>query len=140
MKVMSTLTPADLLNQLINNANAAKAKAEADALAAQAEQEAKDAEAKKLADALCLASSFEPLHKASVDRLVELEKAATSAEAKADAESFVIEQVKNNFASAQNLLNSFDAAKKLQEDNLVVKDQLDFLSNFLVQQMTERGL
>lgn len=138
---MSTsLTSAALLDQLIANANAAKAKAEADALAAQAKQEAKDAEAKKLADALSLASSFEPLHKASADRLVELERAATTAKAKADAESFVIEHVKNNFASAQNLLNSFDAAKKVQEDNLIVKDQLDFLSNFLVQQMSERGL
>jgi hypothetical protein len=140
MKIMSLLTPADLLNQPIANANAAKAKAEADVLVAQAEQEAKDVEAKKLADALSLASSFEPLHKASADRLVELEKAATTAKAKTDAESFIIEQVKTNFASAQNLLNSFDAAKKVQEDNLVVKDQLDFLSNFLVQQMTERGL
>lgn len=137
---MSTLTPAALLDQLIANANAAKAKVEADALAAKAKQEAKDAEAKKLTDALSLASSFEPLHKASADRLVELEKAATIAQAKADAESFVIEQVKDNFASAQNLLNNFDAAKKVQEDNLVVKDQLDFLSNFLVQQMKERGL
>ena len=137
---MSTLTSADLLNQLINNANAAKAKAEADTLAAQAEQEAKNEEAKKLADSLSVASSFEPLHKASVDRLVELEKAATTAKAKADAESFIIEQVKSNFASAQNLLNSFDAAKKVQEENLIVKDQLDFLSDFLVNQMTERGL
>lgn len=135
---MSTLTPAALLDQLIANANVAKAKA--DAIAAQAEQEAKNAEAKKLADALLLADQFKAVHTASVDRLVELEKAATTAKAKADAESFVIEQVKNNFASAQNLLNSFDAAKKVQEDNLVVKDQLDFLSDFLVQQMSERGL
>lgn len=137
---MSTLTPSDLLNQLINNANAAKAKVDADALAAQAKLEAEQNEAKKLADALILASAFEPVHKASIDRLVELEKASIIAKAKADAESFVIEQVKDNFASAQNLLNSFDAAKKVQEEHLVVKDQLDFLSNFLVQQMAERGL
>ncbi len=136
----TTLTPAALLDQLIANANAVKAKAEADTLAAQAEQEAKEAEAKKLADALALADQFKAVHVASTDRLVELEKAVTSAKAKADAESFVIEQVKTNFASAQNLLNSFDAAKKVQEDNLIVKDQLDFLSNFLVQQMAERGL
>jgi hypothetical protein len=140
MKIMSTLTPAALLDQLIANANSAKAKAEADAIAAQAKIDAEQAEAKKLADALSLASNFEPVYKASTDRLTELEKAANEAKAKADAESFIIEQVKTNFASAQNLLNSFDAAKKVQEDNLIVKDQLDFLSNFLVQQMTERGL
>jgi hypothetical protein len=53
---------------------------------------------------------------------------------------FVVESIKTNFASAQQLLNSFDEAKAIQEANFVVKDQLDFLSNFLVEQMKSRGL
>jgi hypothetical protein len=137
---MATLTPAELLAQLINSANAAKAKVEADALAAKNKLEAEQAEAKKLADALVLASAFGPIHTASVDRLVELEKAATTAKAKAEAESFVVEQVKNNFALAQGLLNEYDLAKAQQETNLAEKSQLDMLSDFLKQQMTERGL
>jgi hypothetical protein len=137
---MSTLTPSELLAQLISNANAAKAKAEQEAADLKAKADAKAAEDKKLSDALSLADAFEPLHKASVDRLVELEKAATDAKAKADAEVFVVEQVKSNFASAQLLLNQFDEAKATQEANLVVKDQLDFLSDFLVNQMKSRGL
>jgi hypothetical protein len=137
---MSVLTPSDLLNQLIANATAAKAEQEAKIAAAKAEADAKVAEDKKLSDALLLADQFEPLHKASVDRLVELEKAATEAKAKADAEVFVVESIKTNFASAQQLLNSFDEAKAIQEANFVVKDQLDFLSNFLVEQMKSRGL
>jgi hypothetical protein len=136
----TTLTPAELLAQLINSANAAKAKIEADALAAKTKLEAEQAEAKKLADALVLASAFERVHTASVDRLVELEKAATTAKAKADAETFIVDQVKNNFASAQGLLNEYDVAKKQQETNIAEKSQLDMLSNFLKQQMTERGL
>ena len=137
---MSVLTPAELLAQLISNANAAKAKATQEAADLKAKADAKAAEDKKLSDALSLADAFEPLHKASVDRLVELEKAATEAKAKADAEVFVVEQVKSNFASAQKLLNSFDEAKAVQEANLVVKDQLDFLSDFLLDQMKSRGL
>jgi hypothetical protein len=137
---MSTLTPSDLLNQLIANAAAAKAEQEAKVVAAKAEADAKAAEDKKLSDALLLADAFKPLHKASVDRLVELEKAATQAKTKADAEVFVVESIKTNFASAQQLLNSFDEAKAVQEANLVVKDQLDFLSDFLVNQMKSRGL
>ena len=137
---MSVLTPSDLLNQLIANATAAKAEQEAKIAAAKAEADAKVAEDKKLSDALLLADQFEPLHKASVDRLVELEKAATEAKAKADAEVFVVESIKTNFASAQQLLNSFDEAKAIQEANFVVKDQLDFLSNFLVEQMKSRVL
>lgn len=137
---MSTLTPSELLNQLINNANAAKAKAEADVAELKAKADAKEAEDKKLSDALLLADAFKPLHKASVDRLVELEKAATEEKAKADAEVFVVESIKTNFASAQKLLNSFDEAKAVQEANLTTKDQLDFLSNFLVEQMKSRGL
>ena len=137
---MSTLTPSDLLNQLIANAGASKAEQEAKVVAVKTEADAKAAKDKELSDALSLADQFEPLHKASVDRLVELEKAATKAKAKADAEVFVVEQVKSNFASAQQLLNSFDEAKAVQEANIVVKDQLDFLSNFLVDQMKSRGL
>ena len=137
---MSTLTPSELLNQLIANANAAKAKAEADTLAARIKLELEQAETKKLADALVLAKQFVPVYSASVDRITELEMAVVSAKAKADAESLVINQVKDNFVTAQSLLNSFDAAKKVQEDNLVVKDELDFLSNFLIKQMTDRGL
>lgn len=137
---MSALTPSDLLNQLIANAAAAKAEQEAKVVAAKTEADAKAAKDKELSDALLLANQFEPLHKASVDRLVELEKAANEAKAKADAEVFVVESIKNNFATAQQLLNSFDEAKAVQEANLVVKDQLDFLSNFLVDQMKSRGL
>ena len=137
---MSTLTPSDLLNQLIANAGASKAEQEAKVVAVKTEADAKAAKDKELSDALSLADQFEPLHKASVDRLVELEKAATKAKAKADAEVFVVEQVKSNFASAQQLLNSFDEAKAVQEANIMVKDQLDFLSNFLVDQMKSRGL
>jgi hypothetical protein len=137
---MSVLTPSDLLNQLIANATAAKAEQEAKVAAAKAEADAKAAEDKKLSDALLLADAFKPLHKASVDRLVELEKAATEAKAKADAEVFVVESIKTNFASAQQLLNSFDEAKAVQEANLATKDQLDFLSDFLVNQMKSRGL
>lgn len=137
---MSVLTPSDLLNQLIANANAAKAEQEAKVAAVKAEANAKVAKDKELSDALLLADQFEPLHKASVDRLVELEKAASEAKAKADAEVFVVESIKTNFASAQKLLNSFDEAKAVQEANLVVKDQLDFLSDFLVNQMKSRGL
>jgi hypothetical protein len=48
--------------------------------------------------------------------------------------------VKSNFASAQLLLNQFDEAKATQEANLAEKDSLDFLSNFLVEQMKSRGL
>jgi hypothetical protein len=136
---MSVLTPADLLNQLIANA-AAKAEQEAKVAAAKVEANAKAAEDKELSDALLLANQFEPLHKASVDRLVELEKAATEAKTKADAEIFVVESIKTNFASAQKLLNSFDEAKAVQEANFATKDQLDFLSNFLVDQMKSRGL
>ena len=137
---MSVLTPAELLNQLMANA-AAKAEQEAKvATTAKAEADAKAAEDKKLSDALLLADAFKPLHKASVDRLVELEKAATEAKTKADAEVFVVESIKNNFATAQQLLNTFDEAKAVQEANLVVKDQLDFLSDFLVDQMKSRGL
>ncbi len=137
---MSVLTPADLLNQLINNANAAKAKAETDAAELKAKADAKAAKDKELADALLLANAFEPLHKASVDRLLELEKAASDAKTKADAEVFVVESIKTNFASAQQLLNSFDEAKAVQEANLAAKDQLDFLSNFLLEEMKSRGL
>ena len=137
---MATLTPAELLAQLINSANAAKAKVEADALAAKTKLEAEQAEAKKLADALSLASSFEPVHTASVDRLVELERAVTTAKAKAEAESFIVDQVKSNFASAQGLLNEYDLAKAQQETNLAEKSQLDMLYDFLKQQMTDRGL
>jgi hypothetical protein len=137
---MSVVTPSDLLNQLIANATAAKAEQEAKIAAAKAEADAKVAEDKKLSDALLLADAFKPLHKASVDRLVELEKAATEAKTKADAEGFVVESIKNNFATAQKLLNSFDEAKAVQKANLVVKDQLDFLSDFLVDQMKSRGL
>lgn len=137
---MSVLTPADLLNQLIANAAATKTEQEAKVAAAKVEVEAKAAKDKELSDALLLANQFEPLHKASVDRLVELEKAASEAKAKADAEVFVVESIKTNFASAQKLLNSFDEAKAVQEANLVVKDQLDFLSDFLVNQMKSRGL
>jgi hypothetical protein len=135
MKIMATLTPAELLAQLIFSANAAKAKVEADALAAKTKLEAEQAEAKKLADALVLADEYKALHIASADRLVELEKAATTAKAKADAETFIVEQVKTNFSSAQGLLNEYDLAKKQQESN-----QLDMLSDFLKQQMTDRGL
>ena len=137
---MSALTPAELLNQLMANAAAAKAEQEAKVAAAKAEADAKAAEDKKLSDALLLADAFKPLHKASVDRLVELEKAATEAKAKADAEVFVVESIKTNFASAQQLLNYFDEAKAVQEANLATKDQLDFLSDFLVNQMKSRGL
>lgn len=137
---MSTLTPAELLAQLISNANAAKAKATQEAADLKAKADAKAAEDKKLSDALLLANQFDGLHKASVDRLVELEKAATEAKAKADAEVFIVEQVKSNFASAQLLLNQFDEAKAAQEANLVEKDSLDFLSDFLVEQMKSRGL
>lgn len=137
---MSALTPSDLLNQLIDNATAAKAEAEIKAAAAKDKADAKAAEDKKLSDALLLADAFKPLHKASVDRLVELEKAATEEKAKAEAEVFVVESIKTNFASAQKLLNSFDEAKAVQEANLATKDQLDFLSNFLVEQMKSRGL
>jgi hypothetical protein len=137
---MSTLTPSELLAQLISNANASKAKAEQEAADLKAKAEAKAAEDKKLSDALLLANQFDGLHKASVDRLVELEKAANEAKAKADAEVFVVEQVKSNFASAQLLLNEFDGAKATQEANLAEKDSLDFLSDFLVEQMKSRGL
>lgn len=137
---MSALTPSDLLNQLIANAAAAKAEQEAKVAAAKAEADAKAAKDKELSDALLLADAFKPLHKASVDRLVELEKAATDEKAKADAEVFVVESIKTNFASAQKLLNSFDEAKVVQEANLVIKDQLDFLSDFLVNEMKSRGL
>ena len=135
-----TLTPAKLLAQLVNSANAAKANVEAEALAAKTKLEAEQAEAKKLADALALADEYKAVHTASVDRLVELEKAATTAKAKADAETFIVDQVKNNFASAQGLLNEYDLAKKQQETNLAEKSQLDMLSDFLKQQMTDRGL
>lgn len=137
---MSVLTPSELLAQLISNANAAKAKATQEAADLKAKADAKAAEDKKLSDALLLANQFDGLHKASVDRLVELEKAATEAKAKADAEVFVVEQVKSNFASAQLLLNQFDEAKATQEANLAEKDSLDFLSDFLVEQMKSRGL
>ena len=137
---MSTLTPSELLAQLISNANAAKAKAEQEAADLKAKADAKAAEDKKLSDALLLANQFDGLHKASVDRLVELEKATNEAKAKANAEVFVVEQVKSNFASAQLLLNQFDEAKAAQEANLAEKDSLDFLSNFLVEQMKSRGL
>lgn len=137
---MSALTPSELLAQLINSANAAKAKAEQEAEAAKFKAEQEAAEAKKLADALLLADQYEPLHKASADRLVELERASQEQQANAEAESFVIEQVKSNFVTAQALLNSFDDAKKLQEEHLAEKDSLDFLSNFLVEQMKSRGL
>ena len=137
---MSTLTPSELLAQLISSANAAKAKATQEAADLKAKADAKAAEDKKLSDALSLADAFKPLHKASVDRLVELEKVATEAKAKADAEVFVVEQVKSNFASAQLLLNQFDEAKATQEANIATKDQLDFLSDFLVNQMKSRGL
>ena len=61
---MSTLTPSELLNQLISNANAAKAKALQDAADLKAKIEAEQAEAKKLVDALSIANQFGAVHQA----------------------------------------------------------------------------
>lgn len=106
-----------------------------------AEEEAEEAALVQAeADALDLNPEYAGLYQASKDRVYQTTVASLAAKGKAESQSFLIEAIQENFETAAEFLEEYDMAIKTQQDNLVKKQELDYLSNLMVQQMRDRGL